>query len=215
MKKLIIIISTVLIFMPNIKAYENNYFNVTIPESYVISTDEDKNYKWSYEEKDAIPNFSSVILENSGSKYNIESFTEKEITEYGESIEVKLNEGLKEYNITVEVTDTKKEKINGLYAITYVTHWPTKDSFGYDIYQKGYVFTTSKYITNISFTSKSKEDLDSEDNHSILNSFKINDKEITTSFINRKSLIKLSVSLVFAIIIGLVTRLITKKKKNN
>ena len=71
-------------------------------------------------------------------------------------------------------------------TISYDVVWPTKESTGYDIYQKGYAFTTENYIYVYTYSSDS-ELTNNENFKNTINSLKILDKSIIDdSFLKNK-----------------------------
>lgn len=154
----------------NIKAYENDYFKINIPNNYKEEIINDDTYKWSNDN-----NYVSIsIVSNTALKYNIEAYTEKDIENQKKYIEENINNSLKEYKIKVNVTDINKVLLNNNYVLKYSVYWPTKDITGNDTYQIGNVFTTQKYIITILYSSNNE--IDNEEYSSIINSFTIKDK---------------------------------------
>ena len=49
--------------------------------------------------------------------------------------------------------------------------WPTMNSLGYNTYQKGYIYTTNKYIVTLTYTSNSEINDNDETLSNIKNSF--------------------------------------------
>ena len=75
------------------------------------------------------------------------------MTNYKKYLEESFNNALTEYDLKIEVSNIKKENINDLTALSYDVLWPTKESIGYDTYQKGYSFTTNKYVIMFTYSS--------------------------------------------------------------
>ena len=152
MKKILLIMTVFCLFSINIKAYENEYFKIELNEEFTEIKTESGVYKW--ELKNKVDNIVITVTKNdSSTKHNIENYTEEDIEEYGKYLEDTINEELKEYNIIVDVSNIKKTKINNYIALEYDILWPTKESFGYDTFQKGYTITTTNYITAYIYTS--------------------------------------------------------------
>lgn len=204
MKKIFIIL-ILFIGVLNVNALENEYFKVDIPNTYKEEINEKTLYKWTKDN-----NYITITIDNNTNKYDILRYTDDDIKKYEEHIENSINEELKEYNIKVDVKNVKKDKINNRNCIVYDTVWPTKESTGYDTYQKGYTFTTNNYI--IMFTYSSDTELsDNEELNNIINSFTILDSEIVYS---TESKYKIMIILaVIAGIIGYIVSAIFKKRK--
>lgn len=194
MKKLLLI-PLLLLSTSNVKAYENEYFKIDIPDNYKEDIIEDGTYKWiDTKSKNNDYIVITVSKNDKENKYNIEKYTEDNINEYEKYLENEFNKQLEEYKLKVDVKNIKKETINDLSTITYDVVWPTKESTGYNIYQKGYAFTSENYIYVYTFSSD--EELNNNETlNSTINSFKILDKQI-----ENKSL--LSNKLLFSLIIG-------------
>ena len=151
MKKLFVI-ALIVISICNVKAYENEYFKMDVPDGFKEAETDKDTFKWTKDNS-----HENVVItlskNNSTPKNNVELYTDKDIEEYKTYLEKGMNEQLATYNLTVEVKNVKKEKINNMYALSYEIYWPTKESLSYDIYQKGYSFTTNKYVYVYTFTS--------------------------------------------------------------
>ena len=120
---------------------------------------------------------------------------------------------LKDYNLTVEVKDVKKEKINNNYSISYNIFWPTKESISYDIYQKGYSFTTNDYIYVYTFTSDKPINNDNANYTKTINSFKLLDSPIKSNgFFDSEWKKILFTSITFGVL-GAIISLIKKSRK--
>lgn len=204
MKKLFTIL-ILFIGMLNVGALENEYFKVDIPDTYKEEINEKSLYKWTKDN-----NYITITIDNNTNKYDILRYTEDDMKKYEEHIENSINEQLKEYNIKVDVKNVKKDKINNRNCIVYDTVWPTKESTGYDTYQKGYTFTTNNYIIMLTYSSDT-ELTDNEELNNIINSFTILDSEIVYS---TESKYKIMIILaVIAGIIGYIVSAIFKKRK--
>lgn len=194
MKKLLLI-PLLLLSTSNVKAYENEYFKIDIPDNYKEDIIEDRTYKWiDTKSKNNDYIVITVSKNDKENKYNIEKYTEDNINEYEKYLESEFNKQLEEYKLKVDVKNIKKETINDLSTITYDVIWPTKESTGYNIYQKGYAFTSENYIYVYTFSSDN-ELTNNEILNNTINSFKILDKQI-----ENKSL--LSNKLLFSLVIG-------------
>lgn len=204
MKKIFTIL-ILFIGMLNVSALENEYFKVNIPDTYKEEINEKKLYKWTKDN-----NYITITIDDNTNKYDILRYTDDDMKKYEKHIENSINEQLKEYNIKVDVKNVKKDKINNRNCIVYDTVWPTKESTGYDTYQKGYTFTTNNYIIMLTYSSDT-ELTDNEELNNIINSFTILDSEIVYS---TESKYKIMIILaVIAGIIGYIVSAIFKKRK--
>lgn len=204
MKKLFTIL-ILFIGMLNVSALENEYFKVNIPDTYKEEINEKNLYKWTKDN-----NYITITIDDNTNKYDILRYTDDDMKKYEKHIENSINEQLKEYNIKVDVKNVKKDKINNRNCIVYDTVWPTKESTGYDTYQKGYTFTTNNYIIMLTYSSDT-ELTDNEELNNIINSFTILDSEIVYS---TESKYKIMIILaVIAGIIGYIVSAIFKKRK--
>lgn len=204
MKKLFTIL-ILFIGMLNVSALENEYFKVNIPDTYKEEINEKKLYKWTKDN-----NYITITIDDNTNKYDILRYTDDDMKKYEKHIENSINEQLKEYNIKVDVKNVKKDKINNRNCIVYDTVWPTKESTGYDTYQKGYTFTTNNYIIMLTYSSDT-ELTDNEELNNIIDSFTILDSEIVYS---TESKYKIMIILaVIAGIIGYIVSAIFKKRK--
>ena len=126
MKKIftmLIILLTLFAEILNIKALENSYFKINIPEEYTEEINESSLYKWTKDN-----NYITITIDNNTNRYDILRYTEDDMKKYEEYIENSINEQLKDYNIKVDVKNVRKEKINDRNCIVYDTVWPTKES---------------------------------------------------------------------------------------
>lgn len=182
MKKLLLI-PLLLLSISNVKAYENEYFKIDIPDTFKEEIAENGTYKWVNNNDNIVITVSENKKDN---KYNIENYTEENITEYEKYLEDEINKQLEEYKIKVDVKNIKKETYKNMQTVNYDVVWPTKESTGYDIYQKGYAFTTENYIYVYTYSSDS-ELTNNENYKNTLNSLEILDKEIEdNSFLKNK-----------------------------
>lgn len=204
MKKIFTIL-LLFIGMININALENEYFKIEIPDNYKEEINEKSLYKWTKDD-----NYITITISNNTQRYDILRYTEDDMKKYEEYIESSINKQLEEYNIKVTVNNVKKEKINNRNCIVYDTVWPTKESTGYDTYQRGYTYTTDKYIIMLTYSSN-KELTNNEELTNIINSFKVLDNEIVYN-----SNTKIVMTVIFAVIVGLlgfILSVIFKKHK--
>ena len=208
MKKIftmLLIIITLFAETLNINAIENNYFKLNVPDGYTEEINESSLYKWTKDN-----NYITVTIDNNTNRYDILRYTEDDMKKYEEYIENSINEQLKDYNIKVDVKNVRKEKINNRNCIVYDTVWPTKESTGYDTYQRGYTFTTDKYIMMITYSSDSELDNNTELTD-LINSFEVLDSEIVYNDKYRYK-VMIIIAVVFGLI-GFTISAIIKKRK--
>ena len=189
----------------NVNALENSYFKIDIPEGYKEEINESSLYKWTKDN-----NYITITIDNNTNRYDILRYTEDDMKKYEEYIENSINEQLKDYNIKVDVKNVRKEKINDRNCIVYDTVWPTKESTGYDTYQRGYTFTTDKYIMMLTYSSDSELDNNTELTN-LIDSFKVLDSEIVY---NDKY--RYRIMIIIAVVVGLIgftISAIIKKRK--
>ena len=211
MKKLLLI-PLLLLNISNVKAYENEYFKIDIPENYKEDIMENSTYKWIDTKSKNNDNIVITVSKNDKeNKYNIENYTDENINEYEKYLEDEINKQLEDYNLKVDVKNIKKEKLNDLDTISYDVVWPTKESTGYDINQKGYAFTSENYIYVYTFSSDS--DLtNNETLKSTINSFKILDNPIENkSILDNKLLFSLIIGASIGLI-GFIISIIIKRR---
>lgn len=206
MKKIFTIILLFIgILSINVNALENSYFKIDIPEGYKEEINESSLYKWTKDN-----NYITITIDNNTNRYDILRYTEDDMKKYEEYIENSINEQLKDYNIKVDVKNVRKEKINDRNCIVYDTVWPTKESTGYDTYQRGYTFTTDKYIMMLTYSSDSELDSNTELTN-LIDSFKVLDSEIVY---NDKY--RYRIMIIIAVVVGLIgftISAIIKKRK--
>lgn len=189
----------------NVNALENSYFKIDIPEGYKEEINESILYKWTKDN-----NYITITIDNNTNRYDILRYTEDDMKKYEEYIENSINEQLKDYNIKVDVKNVRKEKINDRNCIVYDTVWPTKESTGYDTYQRGYTFTTDKYIMMLTYSSDSELDNNTELTN-LIDSFKVLDSEIVY---NDKYRYRIMIIIAVVVgLIGLTISAIIKKRK--
>ena len=208
MKKIftmLLIIITLFAETLNINAIENNYFKLNVPDGYTEEINESSLYKWTKDN-----NYITVTIDNNTNRYDILRYTEDDMKKYEEYIENSINEQLKDYNIKVDVKNVRKEKINDRNCIVYDTVWPTKESTGYDTYQRGYTFTTDKYIMMLTYSSDSELDNNTELTD-LINSFEVLDSEIVYNDKYRYR-VMIIIAVVFGLI-GFTISAIIKKRK--
>ena len=208
MKKIILII-TMFIFLTNVNAYENEKFKLDIPDTYKLNNETPNIYVW--QDKKSENNITITLQENTEENtINIEEYTEKDLINYKDYLTTSLNKELEEYEVTVEVTNVKKEQINNYTAIEYDSMWPTKESIGYNFYQKGYIFTTKNYVVSLTFGSSKEITDETEFYKNAINSLTINDNKIEKEKNNTYIYIVVAVGVISGII-GYIISAIKKK----
>ncbi len=183
-----------------------------IPEDYKEEEINSSTFKWVSTKNGHENLIISVSKNSSTNKHDVTKYNDEDIKNYEEYIETEINNQLKDYNLTVDVTNVRKEKINDLETITYDVFWPTKESLMYDTYQKGYSFTTNKYIYIYTFTSDKQITENNEGFKTTIESLELLDTEIENKgFLNEKWKQVLLVSVV-AGILGVIISLIKRRK---
>ena len=173
MKKVLIILFSLFLFITNIKAYENEIFKINISEDYKLEEQEkENNYKWIKDNK----YISISVSDNSELKYNITKFTDEDLQKQKEYLEGSINENLSKYNITSEVKEIKLSEDKT--TLTYDIYYPSKDTIGYDIYQRGKMYTTTHYILTIIYNSDEEIKDDNQEYINLINSLIILDDPI-------------------------------------
>lgn len=205
MKKILIIFLLIILNIQRINAYENDYFTIDIPEGYKQTISENNIYKWENNDK----YISITITDNTKTKYNIGSYTSKDIQDQKEYIETNINKELESYNIKVNITNIEKIELNNTYALNYTIFWPTKELTEHDSFQIGNVISSQKYMTTIIYNCN--DEIDYEEYNKIISSFKINDS--ITKIVDEKRIIVTLVVLIsaFLAIFNYMRR--NKKKK--
>lgn len=208
MKKIILII-TMFIFLTNVNAYENEKFKLDIPDTYKLNNETPNIYVW--QDKKSENNITITLQENTEENtINIEEYTEEDLINYKDYLTTSLNKELEEYEVTVEVTNVKKEQINNYTAIEYDSMWPTKESIGYNFYQKGYIFTTKNYVVSLTFGSSKEITDETEFYKNAINSLTINDNKIEKEKNNTYIYIVIAVGVISGIV-GYIISAIKKK----
>lgn len=160
------------LFMLNVEAYSNDLFQIDIPEEYKIENNK-AIYKWNKDDS----YIAITVDDNTKLQYNVSSYTDEDINNYKSHLETSISEGLKNYNVSVNVRDVFKETINNVDSLTYNLSFNSKEI---NQYQKGNVFTTENYI--ITFVISSNKEINEEEYSSILNSLTIHDEKIRFKF---------------------------------
>lgn len=160
------------LFILNVEAYSNDLFQIDIPEEYKIENNK-AIYKWNKDDS----YIAITVDDNTKLQYNVSSYTDEDINNYKSHLETSISEGLKNYNVSVNVRDVFKETINDVDSLTYNLSFNSKEI---NQYQKGNVFTTENYI--ITFVISSNKEINEEEYSSILNSLTIHDEKIRFKF---------------------------------
>ncbi len=200
MKKIFIILLLIL-SITNIKAYENDYFKIDIPDDFKEEQTEDNVYKWTKDNK-----YIAITISNNNTlKYDIATYTNEDIEKQKEYLKNNLNSNLEEYKVNVDVTNIEKVNLNDKTILRYNLYYPTKDATGYDIYQIGNVFTTNNYIITIIYSSDNEIN---EDEYSFINNFVIKDDNVIN--IDRRKYIYYIVAI--GVILGVIGYIVSLKK---
>jgi len=201
MKKIFLIILIILSTI-NINAYENEYFEINIPNEYKEDILENNTYKWTKDNK----YIAITISDNKDKNYDISKFTNEDILNQEKYIEDNINKELEDHDIKVDVTNIKLNKINDKNTLTYEVYWPSKELTGHDIYQLGSIYTTTNYIITLIYNSDEELDTNNDEFINLLNSFTIKDEAINQF---KNYIYTIILFIFFIIIIGFI---ITNKK---
>ena len=206
MKKILFTLFTLIMFT-HVFAYENKFFKVELPDSYKQTVNETNMFKWVKDN-----NYLAItISDNTKLKYNVVEFKDEDLVTQKEYLEKGINDGLKKYEITAEVSNINKVTKNNTTYLEYDVFYPSKEITGYDTYQKGRMYTTNKYITTVIFNSDKEIKEDNQEYQNIMNSLTILDSNIVIKTITIKDYIIAIVSV--GIIAGIIGAIISQKKK--
>ena len=201
MKKIIFIL---FLFLPSIVfAYENEYFKVDIDDTYNEVSINNTTYIWTSKETNDLSIITINISNNDKQNlHNYKEYNEKDIDNYKQALKNEFNKELSKYDIQTNI-------INNLPSIYYEAFSNTKDIYGYDIYQYNYSFTTSNYISSITYSSDKK----SNELEQIIKSFEIKDTAIEskTFFEDKNNIIFIS-GISIGILLFIISELIKKRK---
>lgn len=214
-KKIIILLLCLILFPSNIFAFSNDYFDISITDEFKeTKTDDELAFKWVSDSDNKLPSIVITIEKNnSATPYNIESYTVEELVVYKKQIVNKMKESLKDYDIDVTVSNIEKKNINGLTSMYYTIYWPTKDSYGYDMYQRSTVFTTKKYVTTIIYSTTDEKDYKTTKYIDLINSLKIKDTSITDYNFFDSTLNRIVIVGIIGGIIGFIISAVRKKRR--
>ncbi len=206
MKKTLLTIILLLIAF-NVKAYENEYFKITIPQEFTETKEEEQNiYKWSNSSNDTI----IITVSSNTDNYDISKFNDNDLKDYETYIEETLNNELSQYSIKVEANNSKIDTLNNKSVLTYDVFWPTKESYGFDTYQRAYVFTTNKYVITYTYTSDSIISEENEYYKNSISSLEILDDEIKdNSFFSKR----INIIIIVGVVAGIIGYIISALKK--
>lgn len=212
MKKKIFFIICSLLFIANIKAYENDYFKIDLPESFIEESSENNIYKWinkSNNDQNIVITITNNTIEN---RYDISKYTENDIKEYEKYLEDEINNELTSYKITVDVKNTKKDKLNNYDILTYDIYWPTKETMNKDIYQKGYTITSNNYILSITYTDTSEITNETDFYKNTINTLEVLDSKIINNSFFSKKINRIIIVGIIGGIIGYIISALKKRK---
>lgn len=208
MKKIIFIL---FLLLPSIVfAYENEYFKIDIDDTYNEVSVNNTTYIWTSKETNDLPIITINISNNERQNlHNYKEYNEKDIENYKQALKNEFNKELNKYDIQTNINTIKKVTINNLPSIYYEAFSDTKDIYGYDIYQYNYSFTTSNYISSITYSSDKK----SNELEQIIKSFEIKDTAIEskTFFEDKNNIIFIS-GISIGILLFIISELIKKRK---
>lgn len=208
-KKLLLVLT---IFPITVSAYENEYFNIEINDSYSEAIIENNTYTFKSKENDSLPQITITIDKNSTTnKQDVKKYNDEHLSTYKKTIENSFKDNLKDCDLNIKISNVQKEKLNNYDVLHYTVFWETKESFKYDMYQTTYLITTDNYVSTINIYSK--EEKLSNDLNKILNTFKINDNKIENeNFFDKQSNQILIVGIISGIL-GFLISIITQKKQ--
>ena len=199
MKKLLMIL-LLITCITSVKAYENDYFSIDIPDNYKEEIN-GSIFKWTNDNK-----YIAVTINDNVDKYDVEKYTDEDLKEQKRHLEETYSKELEEYNVTVEVSDIKRNTVNEYSILEYDLYWNSEKYTGYNMYQKGAIYTTSNYIYTIIISSD--EEIQDKDYKKIINSFYLKDEPIIyTSNI-------FSIIIVGGIVLGIIGFILEKNKEH-
>ncbi len=200
MKKLLIIL-LLLFSIIKVHAYENDYFNIDIPNNYNLTEETTNSYKW-------IKDNNYIAISLSKSDYNIKEFTKEDINNQKISIEKRINDRLKDFNVKATITSIEKQNIDDLYYLEYDLYLPSKNSIGFDTFQKGRIYTHNGYL--ITFIFNSDTTINNEEYNTIIKSFIIKDFTIINKY-----RVYLTLTIIIGAIAGIIGFFVSLKKEKH
>ena len=205
MKKILFTLFTLIMFT-HVFAYENKFFKVELPDSYKQTVNETNMFKWVKDN-----NYLAItISDNTKLKYNVVEFKDEDLVTQKEYLEKGINDGLKKYEITAEVSNINKVTKDNSTYLEYDVFYPSKDITGYDTYQKGRMYTTNKYITTVIFNSDKEIKEDNQEYQNIMNSLTILDSKVIKTITIKDYIIAI---VLVGVIAGIIGAIISQKKK--
>lgn len=206
MKKFLVFL-LMLTFITKVNAYENEIFKIEIPEGYTEEKqNESNNYRWTKNNE----YISITVSDNTKLKYDISEYTEEDIKKQKEYLETGINKGLEKYNIKVTVSDIRRFNQDDIFYLEYDLFYPSEKVTGYNMYQKGRMYTTNNYITTIIYSSE-KELKNNEEYKNVIESLKINDTKVSKP----NTLLYIIITAVSGIVLIVVAIVFIKMKKKN
>ena len=200
MKKIFTLLLLIICFT-SVKAYENQLFKITIPEGYTNET-KDNIYKWTKDKE-----YISITISDNTSNYNIREYTDEDLKRQKTYLESIYSNRLQDYNMTTDVSEVERSTVNDYSILVYNVYWPSKDLTGYNIYQKGAVYTTQNYIYTILISNDSE--ITDDEFYGLLKTFELKDEE----FPYRSKLTP--IILIGGTILGVIGYFVDKKKKEH
>ena len=201
LKKIFIVLLLIISFS-NIYAYENDYFEINIPDEYKIDNSKDDVYKWNYNN-----NYIAITINKNDKSNNISSYNDDDLEKEKNIMLEAYNDNLGLYNINATIENMTKEDINGNYSLLYDMYFPTSNSTGRDMYQKGMTITTKNYIFTLIYSSD--KEIDDTYFSNLIKTFKIKDKsQINFAIIRTLSISLIVFSIIFAITIVVYKRIL-------
>lgn len=207
MKKILVLLFLLICSISKINAYENEYFNIDIPDDFKLIQSDNNIYKWSKDN-----DYIAVTINNNESNYNIKKYSETDINNFKTHLQDSFNTQLKDYNIIVDVNNINKIELNDTSVLSYNIYWPTKDIIKYDMYQKGLTYTTKNYIISIIYNSENEINDDNIIYTNIKNNFSIKDEYFKETILNNNHSFNYLIPISIIIILGIVYLYIKKLK---
>lgn len=159
-----LLMAAVVLLLP-ITAYasENDFFTITVPNSY---EEEQKDNVFLYTKNDEIHNFTIAVSENSSDMGSIKKVTEENLETYEQSLLEEISGG----GDNVIVLKRGLSTLSEYDAILFLVK-----RNDLNLYQSMYIFWSDHYLYNVCITADKEDFFYSEEYKSITNSFKIKD----------------------------------------
>jgi len=161
MKKIMFLLILICLSM-NVKAYENDYFKINIPNNYKLEEKSKNTYKWIHNN-----DYIYIDVTDNKNKNDIKKYTQKDILSHKKYILESYKKSMKD---TVDILNIQIINRNNIYYIEYYLKINSKKTINYDIYQKGRIYTSDNYVYNILINSD-KQQIDNK----ILDTFEYKD----------------------------------------